>query len=61
VATIKQLCRDAGIVSQAMVIASPTLGARQWPTLVKSKLYDPTFTHRFRRASEPALKDDSHA
>lgn len=53
-ATIKQQCRDAGIVSQAMVIASPTLGARQWPELAKSKLYDPTFTHRFRRASEAA-------
>ena len=50
-ATIKQQCREAGIVSQAMVIASPTLGARQWPTLVRSKLYDPQFTHRFRKAS----------
>jgi len=44
-----------------MVIASPTLGARQWPELIKSKLYDPSFTHRFRRASVPALKDDTHA
>lgn len=52
-ATIKQQCREAGIVSQAMVIASPTLGARQWPALAKSKLYDPAFTHRFRRASAP--------
>lgn len=50
-ADIKQRCRDAGIVSQAMVIASPTLGARQWPVLAKSKLYDAAFTHRFRRAS----------
>ena len=48
---IKQRCRDAGIVSQAMVLASPTLGARHWPDLVKSKLYDPGFTHRFRKAS----------
>lgn len=48
---IKQRCRDAGIVSQAMVIASPTLGARHWPELTKSKLYDASFTHRFRRAS----------
>ena len=47
---IKQRCRDAGIVSQAMVLASPTLGARHWPDLVKSKLYDPGFTHRFRKA-----------
>lgn len=50
-ATIKQKCRDAGIVSQAMVIASPTLGARHWPELARSKLYDPRFTHRFRKAS----------
>ncbi|HAX23359.1 MAG TPA: precorrin-4 C(11)-methyltransferase [Hydrogenophaga sp.] len=50
-ATIKQQCRDAGIVSQAMVIASPTLGARQWPELTKSRLYDPGFTHRFRKAT----------
>lgn len=49
-ADIKQRCRDAGIVSQAMVLASPTLGARHWPDLVKSKLYDPGFTHRFRKA-----------
>jgi precorrin-4/cobalt-precorrin-4 C11-methyltransferase len=48
---IKQRCRDAGIVSQAMIIASPTLGARHWPELTKSKLYDASFTHRFRRAS----------
>ncbi|GAA0740983.1 precorrin-4 C(11)-methyltransferase [Ideonella azotifigens] len=58
VATIKQLCREAGIVSQAMVIASPTLGARGWAELTKSKLYDATFTHRFRRASE-ATKETS--
>lgn len=50
-ADIKQRCRDAGIVSQSMVIASPTLGSLHWPTLVRSKLYDPTFTHRFRKAS----------
>jgi precorrin-4/cobalt-precorrin-4 C11-methyltransferase len=52
-ATIKQCCREAGIVSQAMVIASPTLGARHWPALTRSRLYDPSFTHRFRRASAP--------
>ena len=50
---IRQRCRDARIVSQAMIIASPTLGARHWPTLAKSKLYDASFTHRFRRASVP--------
>lgn len=54
VASIQALCRQAGIVSQSMIIASPTLGARQWTTLAKSKLYDASFTHRFRRASVPA-------
>lgn len=54
VATIQGLCREAKIVSQSMIIASPTLGARQWTTLAKSKLYDASFTHRFRRASVPA-------
>ncbi len=47
---IKQRCRDAGIVSQAMVIASPTLGAASWDQLVRSKLLRPGFTHRFRKA-----------
>lgn len=56
VATIQALCREAGIVSQAMIIASPTLGARQWSTLAKSKLYDASFTHRFRRASVPSAQ-----
>ncbi len=51
VATIQALCREAKVVSQSMVIASPTLGARHWTTLAKSKLYDASFTHRFRRAS----------
>lgn len=52
-ATIEAQCREAKIVSQAMIVASPTLGARHWPTLAKSKLYDARFTHRFRRASIP--------
>lgn len=52
-ATIKQQCREAGIVSQAMVIASPALGARGWAELTRSKLYDAAFTHRFRKATAP--------
>ena len=52
VADIRDQCRAEKISSQAMIIASPTLGARQWPGLKKSKLYDAGFTHRFRRASE---------
>ena len=49
-ADICDKCRAEKVASQAMIIISPTLGARQWPTLKKSKLYDATFTHRFRRA-----------
>ena len=49
-ADIRDKCRTAKITSQTMIIVSPTLGARHWPTLKKSKLYDATFTHRFRRA-----------
>lgn len=48
---IKQRCRDAGIASQAMIVASPTLGALHWNSLVRSKLYDPAFTHRFRKGT----------
>ncbi len=51
-ADIKQRCHDEGITSQAMIIVSPTLGARQWPELKRSKLYDAEFSHRFRRAKE---------
>ena len=57
VSTIAGLCRAAKIVTPSMVIASPTLGARHWKTLAKSKLYDPSFTHRFRRASVPSGSD----
>ena len=56
-ADVKEACRQAKIVSQAMIIASPTIGARQWNTLTKSRLYDASFTHRFRRASEERLVD----
>ena len=52
-ADIREKCRAARINSQAMIIASPTLGARYWPELKKSKLYDAAFTHRFRRGVKP--------
>ncbi|MEK8029740.1 precorrin-4 C(11)-methyltransferase [Ideonella sp. DXS29W] len=55
-ADIAQRCRAERIVSQAMIIASPALGARHWPELAKSKLYDARFTHRFRRASVPPCR-----
>lgn len=50
-ADIKQKCQAEKIGSQAMIVASPTLGAADWPDLIRSKLYDPAFTHRFRKAS----------
>jgi precorrin-4/cobalt-precorrin-4 C11-methyltransferase len=50
-ADIKKKCQAEKVGSQAMIIASPTLGAADWPDLVRSKLYDPTFTHRFRKAT----------
>lgn len=53
-ADIRALCRAEKINSQAMIIVSPTLGARQWPELKKSKLYDASFTHRFRRGVKQA-------
>jgi precorrin-4/cobalt-precorrin-4 C11-methyltransferase len=49
-ADIQQRCRDAKINAQAMIIISPALGARHWPKLKKSKLYDAGFSHRFRKA-----------
>ena len=51
-ADIKQKCQAEKVGSQAMIIASPTLGAADWKDLARSKLYDPAFTHRFRRAAE---------
>jgi precorrin-4/cobalt-precorrin-4 C11-methyltransferase len=53
-ADIKQRCQAEKIASQAMIIASPALGAADWPTLARSKLYDPAFTHRFRKATAPS-------
>ncbi|HNI38521.1 MAG TPA: hypothetical protein PKZ68_09515, partial [Pseudomonadales bacterium] len=50
-ADIRERCITEGITAQAMIVASPTLGARHWPELKKSKLYDASFTHRFRKAS----------
>ena len=49
---IKRKCQEEKIASQAMIVASPTLGAADWPDLIRSKLYDPTFAHRFRKATE---------
>ncbi len=51
-ADIRDKCRAAKINSQAMIIVSPALGARQRTALPKSRLYDKHFTHRFRRAEK---------
>ncbi|WP_024297230.1 precorrin-4 C(11)-methyltransferase [Methylomicrobium lacus] len=50
---IRDRCRAEKINSQAMIIASPALGARYWPEIRHSKLYDAGFSHRFRKASKP--------
>lgn len=55
--TIKKLCQAEKIASQAMIIVSPTLGARHWDTLKKSKLYDQEFTHRFRKGIKISNED----
>ncbi|MBE9515423.1 MAG: precorrin-4 C(11)-methyltransferase [Proteobacteria bacterium] len=48
-ADIRERCQAEKVSSQAMIIVSPTLGARDWKQLKKSKLYDAEFTHRYRR------------
>lgn len=50
-ADIKKKCQAEKIGDQAMIVASPTLGAADWPDLARSKLYDPNFSHRFRKAT----------
>ena len=58
-ADIREKCRTAKINSQAMIVVSPTLGARHWPELKKSKLYDAEFTHRYRRGQRPQAKEQA--
>lgn len=50
-ADIEQRCHDEKIADQAMIIASPALGARQREGGARSRLYDPAFGHRFRHAA----------
>lgn len=47
-ADIAARCREAGIDRQAMILASPALGARERDTTAVSRLYDAGFTHGFR-------------
>lgn len=60
-ADIGEKCRAEKIGSQAMIVASPTLGASDWKSLARSKLYDPTYTHRFRRAADGPIEHASPA
>ena len=42
------------VLKTSTMLALGALGAAGWESLARSKLYDPTFTHRFRKASETA-------
>ncbi len=55
IANIRERCRAEKITAQAMIVVSPTLGARNWTELKRSKLYDASFTHRFRKGEK--IKD----
>jgi precorrin-4/cobalt-precorrin-4 C11-methyltransferase len=48
-ADIRDKCKAEKVASQAMIIASPALGARYQKEIKKSKLYDAGFSHRFRK------------
>ena len=56
-ADIRDQCREQKINSQAMIIVSPALGARDWKELKKSKLYDEAFTHRYRRGIKQGVAE----
>lgn len=56
---IKEKCQAEKITSQAMILVSPTLGARRWDKLKKSKLYDEIFSHRFRHGQPSASNDEN--
>lgn len=58
-ADIPERCRAEKIRSQAMIIVGPTLGARDWPDLKKSRLYDAGFSHRFRRGTDRSTETPS--
>jgi precorrin-4/cobalt-precorrin-4 C11-methyltransferase len=50
-ADIRDKVKAEGIFSQSMVIVGRVLTAKDF---ANSRLYDPTFTHRFRRGEKPA-------
>lgn len=55
-ADIREKVRAAGIKSQSMVIVGRVLTSTDF---ADSKLYDPEFSHRFRRALRPVLGGES--
>lgn len=57
-AEIRERCIEAAITAQAMIIVSPTLGAREHTELKKSRLYDPGFSHRYRKAINTGVSHD---
>ena len=56
-ADIAERCAAAGIRRQAMILASPALGARERDAPEVSRLYDAAFSHGFRRAAAPGGLD----
>jgi precorrin-4/cobalt-precorrin-4 C11-methyltransferase len=50
-ADIRAKVKEAGIKSQAMILVGRVLTATDF---ANSRLYDPEFSHRFRRAVKPA-------
>ncbi|MBK1727003.1 precorrin-4 C(11)-methyltransferase [Halorhodospira neutriphila] len=58
VGTLAADCRAAGLRRQTMILVSPSLGARQAGPQPRSRLYDPAFTHGYRRAGGAAARSD---
>jgi precorrin-4/cobalt-precorrin-4 C11-methyltransferase len=53
---IRQKVKQAGIRSQAMILVGRVLTERHFAS---SRLYDPEFSHRFRKAKKPARPGSS--
>ncbi|MCG5529870.1 precorrin-4 C(11)-methyltransferase [Halorhodospira halochloris] len=52
IANLADDCYKAGITTQAMIIAGPTIGARTRSDKAESRLYDQNFSHGFRQARD---------
>src|SRR6185369_9120674 len=57
-ADIRERARAAGLKSQSMILVGRVLTATDF---ANSKLYDPEFTHRFRRAVKPSHGSETSA